>query len=156
MHEMTVIPLPEAALRLGIAPEVLTHLVQSDKIRVRSVKTGDGQIMLSEGDVQRMAKAKLLRDKIWKQVEKFDGETVGTDEAKTEFGITPPTLYRCIALGYIRAVGKSSTGGRGNKRALNKADVAYVAELAKRGGGRGHRLFGPDTIPPHVLEAGAA
>lgn len=150
--EMTVIPLPQAAQQLGISPEVLTRLVQDDKIRVRSVKTHDGQIMLDEEDVERMAKAKALRDKIWERVAKFEEETIGTDEAKILFGITPRTLYRCIDKGYIRA-GQGSKGGRGKKRELNKADVAYVAELAKRNGGRGHRLFGPDTIPPHAMGA---
>lgn len=151
-NEMTVIPLPDAAERLSMTAEVLTRLVQSDRIRVRTVKTSDGQIMLDEGDVERMSKAKALRDQIWGKVAKFDGEVIGTDEAKALFGITPPTLYRCIKMGYIRA-GRGSKGGRGKKRELNKADVAYVAELVKRGrGGRGHRLFNPDTIPPHALE----
>jgi len=148
--EMTVIPLPEAAKRLRLSPDVLTRLVQDDKIRVRSVRTaGDGQIMLDEGDVERMVKAKALRDKIWEKVAKFEGETISIREAE-EYGVSYPTLYRCIEMGYIRA-NKANGTGRGRKRLLNKADVAYVAELAKRGGGRGHRLFGPDTIPPHAM-----
>jgi predicted site-specific integrase-resolvase len=151
-HEMTVIPLPQAAKRLCLSPEVLTRLIQDDKIRVRSVKTGDGQIMLDEEDVERMVKAKALRDKIWARVAKFEGEMVSTLDAKKLFGLNEPTLYRCIKKGYIRA-GIGSKGGRGKKRELNKADVAYVAELAKRNGGRGHRLFGPDTIPPHAMSA---
>jgi hypothetical protein len=150
--EMTVIPLPDAAKRLCLSPEVLTRLIQDDKIRVRSVKTGDGQIMLDEGDVKRMAKAKALRDKIWEKVAKFDGETIGIKDAMELYGLQDKTIYLCIEKGYIRA-GQGSKGGRGKKRELNKADVAYVAELARRGGGRGHRLFGPDTIPPHVMGA---
>ncbi len=149
--EMTVIPLPEAAVRLSMPAEVLTRLIQSDRIRVRTVKTGDGQIMLEEGDIERMAKAKALRDQIWQRVAKFEQETVSTRDARSVFGLNEKTIYLCIKKGYIRA-GKGSKGGRGKKRELNKADVAYVAELAKRGGGRGHRLFGPDTIPPHALE----
>jgi predicted site-specific integrase-resolvase len=152
--QMTVISLPEAAQRLGIAPEALTRLVQSDKIKVRTVRTHAGQLMLDEGDVQRMAKAKALRDRIWERVAKFEGETVSTQEARETFGIHESTLYRCIENGYIRA-GRGSKGGRGKKRELNKADVAYVSELAKRGRGRGHRLFGPDTIPPHFVFSGA-
>lgn len=128
----------------------MTRLIRDDKIRVRSVKTGDGQIMLDEGDIERMAKAIALRDKIWEKVARFDGETVSTQEAREVFNISDRTLYRCIENGYIRA-GQGSKGGRGKKRELNKADVLYVAELARRGGGRGHRLFGPDTIPPHAM-----
>jgi predicted site-specific integrase-resolvase len=150
-REMTVIPLPAAAARLGLSSEVLTRLIQSDKLRVRIARTEDGQIMLDLEDVERMAKAKALRDRIWEKVAKFDGETISIREAE-EYGVSYPTLYKCIAMGYIRA-SQTGVGGRGKKRLLNKADVAYVAELARRGGGRGHRLFGPDTIPPHAMGA---
>jgi len=150
--EMTVIPLPEAAVRLSIPAEVLTRLVQSDRIRVRTVKTGDGQTMLYTEDVERMAKAKALRDRIWEKVARFDGETIGIREARDIYRVPDQTIYRCIKMGYIRAK-ETGGAGRGKKRLLNRADVAYVAELSKHcGGGRGHRLFGPDTIPPHALE----
>jgi predicted site-specific integrase-resolvase len=145
-----VIPLPQAAERLGMSVEILTGLISNDTLRVKAVRTGDGQIMLDEKDVERMAKAKALRDRLWAKVSKFEGETISIREAE-ELGVSYPTLYKCIELGYIRAEDKPSQGGRGNKRRLNKADVAYVAELAKRGGGRGHRLFTPETIPPHCL-----
>ncbi len=147
--EMTVIPLPEAARRLRLEPDVLTRLVQSDKLRLRAVRTCDGQIMLDQEDVERMAKAMTLRDKIWAKVAKFEGETISIREAE-KYGVSYPTLYKCIRMGYIRA-SKTNGSGRGKKRLLNKADVAYVSELAKRGGGRGHKLFGPDTIPPHTM-----
>jgi hypothetical protein len=156
MHEMTVIPLPEAAQRLGIAPEVLTHLVQSDKIRVRSVKTGDGQVMLSEGDVQRMAKAKALRDRIWQKVAHLEKNRIGIREARELYGIPDQTIAHGIREGYIRDEGASGTG-RGNKHLVYESDIAYAAELKRvLGGGRGHRIFGPDTIPPHALEASMA
>lgn len=147
--EITVIALPDAAKRLGIAESLLTRIIQDDTIRLM-IKTRDGQIMLDTGEIERMAKAMALRDRIWKRVAKFEDETVGTDEAKLEFGITPPTLYRCIKEKYIRA-SEQTAGGRGIKRRLNKADVAYIAELMKhRKKGRGHRLFTPDTLPPHI------
>jgi len=146
--EITVIPLPEAAKRLCISPDVLTRIAQDGTLKLK-IKTCDGQIMIDQEEVRRMAKALALRDRIWKQVAKFEDETIGTDEAKTEFGITPPTLYLCIKKGYIRADNQTS-GGRGVKRRLNKADVAYVAELSRRGRGRGHRLFTSDTLPPHL------
>lgn len=149
--EITVIPLLEAARRLDMPAEMLTSLVQSDKMRMKVIRTGDGQIMLDERDIEQMAKAKALRDRIWERVAKFEGETVSTQEAREIFNISDRTLYRCIENGYIRA-GQGSKGGRGKKRELNKADVAYVAELVKRGRGRGHRIFNPDTIPPHALE----
>jgi hypothetical protein len=151
--EMTVIPLPDAARRLCVSPDVLTRLIQDDKLRIKNVKTGDGQIMLDEGDIERMAKAKALRDKIWERVKKYDGETIGVREARNIFHVPDQTIYRCIEKGYIRA-DKPGNGGRGRRRQLNKADVAYVAELVRHSGnGRGHRLFGPDTIPPHAMGA---
>jgi hypothetical protein len=150
--EMTVIPLPEAADRLDMSVEMLTHLFANDKLGAKAVRTGDGQIMLDEKDVERMAKAKALRDKIWAKAARFEGETVGTTEAVEVYGLTYTTLYRCMNFTppIIRTVGGTSDGGRGKKRLLNKADVMYVAELSKAlGGGRGHRLFTAETLPPH-------
>jgi predicted site-specific integrase-resolvase len=150
--EMTVIPLPDAAQRLGIAPDVLTRLVANGTINLRTVRTSDGKIMLSQEDIERMAKAIALRDKIWKQVARFEDEVIGIREARDTYNVPDQTIYRCIEKGYIRA-NKTNGAGRGKKRMLNRADVAYVAALAKHlRGGRGHRLFGPDTIPPHALE----
>lgn len=148
--EITVIPLPEAAKRLCLSPDVLTRIAQDSILKIK-VKTNDGQILLDTGEVERMAKALALRDRIWEKVAKFEGETVSTLDAKQMFGLNEPTIYRCIKKGYIRA-GKGNKGGRGKKRELNKADVAYVAELSKRGAGRGHRLFTLDTLPPHIRE----
>jgi len=144
----TVIPLPEAAQRLRVPLSLLTRMVLSGTLK--AVTTTDGQVLLPLEAVDHMAKGIAVRDKIWNKVKGFEGETVSTLEARDVFNISDRTLYRCIENGYIRA-GKGSKGGRGKKRLLNKADVLYVSELAKLGGGRGHRLFGPDTIPPHML-----
>lgn len=146
--EITVIPLPDAAKHLGISPDALTRIAQNGTLKVK-IKTGDGQIMLDKREIERMAKAMALRDRIWKQVAKFENETISTQEARQLYSLGVSLIYRCIDKGYIRA-GKGSQGGRGKKRELNKADVAYVAELSKRGRGRGHRLFTSDTLPPHI------
>jgi len=147
--EMTVIPLPEAARRLRMDPDVLTCLVQNGELKVRAVRTPDGQIMLDEEDVERMAQAMTMRDKIWSKIKQFERETIGITKAES-FGVSYPTLYRCIEIGWIRAVDQPSKGNHGKKRRLNKADVAYVSELAKRNGGSGQRLFTSYTVPPHA------
>ena len=144
---MTVIPLPEAAQRLRIPLDLLTRMVNSGTLK--AVMTTDGQILLPLEAVDHMAKGMAVRDKIWKKVERFESETITAYEASDS--INPDLLYRCIHKGYIRAVDPPGKGGRGKTRRLNKADVLYVAELAKLGGGRGHRLFTPETIPPHML-----
>jgi len=147
--EITVIPLPDAAKRLGISLEILTSITRNGTLRMKIIRESDGQISLTIGDIERMAKALALREQLLARVAKFDGETVSTQEAREVYGLSPTLLYSCIKKGIIRA-GKSSKGGRGIKRLLNKADVMYVLELSKRGQGRGHRLFTPDTLPPHI------
>ena len=92
-----------------------------------------------------------MRDKIWNKVKRFEGETISVSDSVKELGINPDLIYSCIEKGYIRAIDPPSKGGRSRTRRLNKADVAYVAALSKHGGGRGHRLFTPDTIPPHAV-----
>lgn len=145
-----VIPLPLAAEQIGLPVEALTRLVKSG--RIKKVVQSDGTLLLDERTVGKMAKGVALRDKIWAKVCQFENEAVSTHEARTTYNLMPDTLYRCIRLGYIRAIDGPSKGGRGRLRRLNKADVLYIAELAKCGGGRGHRLFTPDTIPPHALD----
>lgn len=144
-----VIPLPLAAEQIGLPMDVLTRLVKSGKIKAVQ---SDGTLLLDERTVRNMAKGIALRDRLWAKVAQFEGETVSTNDARTTYHLMPDTLYRCIRLGYIRAIDGPSKGGRGRLRRLNKADVAYIAELAKCSGGRGHRLLTPDTIPPHALD----
>lgn len=145
-REMTHIPIALAAQRLRVSISLLTEMVDSGTLKV--VVSTDGQVLLPLVVVDQMEKELELRDQIWRKVKKFEKETVSTMEAQEIVSLG--TLYRCISKGYIRA-GEGGKGGRGKKRLLNKADVLYVAELSKLGGGRGHRLFGPDTIPPHML-----
>lgn len=142
-----VIPLPLAAEQIGLPVDVLTRLAKSG--RIKGVQS-DGTLLLDERTVLDMVKGIALRDKIWAKVARFEGETVGTGEAKSIYHIPQRTLYLCIKKGYIRTVGGTSEGGRGKKMLLNKADVAYVSELANQAT-RPHHLFTPDTVPPHCL-----
>jgi hypothetical protein len=148
MHKtLTAIPLPQAAQRLNVSARVLTRLIDSGKLF--AVTTLDGQTLIPLSIVEKMEKETALRDKIWNSVKKFEGETITTDEARGM--INPDLLYRCLNMGYVRAIDPPNKGGRGKTRRLNKADVLYVSKLAKNGGGRGHRLFTPETIPPHAM-----
>jgi len=64
------------------------------------------------------------------------------------------SIYRWIERGYVRVLDDQRGGGRGRKRLLNEADVAYAALVAKERGKReGRRILTPEFIPPHcVLE----
>lgn len=141
-----VIPLSQAAEQIGLSVDVLTRLIKSGKIKAMQ---SCGTLLLDERTVCNMAKGIALRDKLWARVAKFEDETVGTNEALNVYHIPQRTLYLSIKKGYIRVVGGTSRGGRGKKKLLNKADVAYISELAKQPN-RPHHILTPDTIPPHL------
>ncbi len=146
------IPLSEAARRIGISERVLTKLVENRTIRSIQI-TEDHTLTtcLDERVVLSMARKVALRDRIWRDVAKYQDETITTHEARTKYKFPPPTLYRLIKRGLIQAIDEPSLGGRGRRRRINKAHFLYWFEISKHGGGVGHKLIRPDTIPPYMV-----
>ena len=95
-----------------------------------------------------------VREELWKRVKHLEGESVGVYEARDKYGISVTSLYRWIRRGYVRVVRDNRGGGRGQKRLLNEADVAYASLLVERAGGeRGHSVFSPKVVPPHFTHS---
>lgn len=142
----TFIPLEDAAKRYALTPAILTQLIDDGRIRAGQV---DGELVVAREDVQMLNQ----RDRLWRQVEHLDGVTISMTAACEKYDeINFASLSRWVAQGYIRTLGGQEGGGRGNKRLLNEADVAYTALLLKRRGKRpGKRVFDLDTLPPHML-----
>lgn len=87
---------------------------------------------------------------LWRQVEHLENASIGIRDAAEKYRIPLASLYRWIGNGHIRVVNDVREGGRGRKRLLNEADVAYAALLAAQSGRRrGHRVFTAKMMPPH-------
>lgn len=140
----TYITLEEAARRYRIDPQVLAGMVESGK--VRAVKVNRGIIAVAEGDVKLISR----REELWERVRYLDGIPIGLEEACTKYQLSSPSLYRWISRGYVRVLQDQRRGGRGHKRTLNEADVAYIALVAKeRGKVRGKRIVTQEFVPLH-------
>ena len=136
--------LSEAARKYGVSTDALMRLVKDGIIRAVRV---DGGVLVAEGDVQTLSK----REELWRRVESLDGIPIGLEEACNKYRISSPSLYRWIDAGYIRVLEDRRGGGRGKKRLLNEADVAYAELVAKeRGRRRGRRIFTTEYLPPHA------
>jgi len=144
MNLPTFIPLEEAARRYGLSREVLTRLIEDGKIKAARV---NGGITVAENDIREVKK----RDRLWKQVEALDGCPIGVKDARLKYSFGAATLKQWIEDGIVRVLSHPDGYGRGKKKLLNEADVAYANLVAKaRGRRRGRRIFTSDYLPPHV------
>jgi transposase len=117
--------------------------------RIDAVKT-NGDIAVAEEDVDRTRKTMSKRDELWRRVKHLDGRPIGLEDAYTKYDMNPSSVYRWINKGYIRILKDRRGGGRGRKRLINEADMAYVAEVAdERGRKRGKPILTPEFLPPH-------
>lgn len=89
---------------------------------------------------------------LWERVTHLDGEPIGVRESCAKYNLSPTSVYRWIEKGYVRVLREPpSGGGRGNKRLLNEADLAYAAEVADvRGRKPGRHIITEEYAPPHA------
>jgi len=140
----TYIPLSEAAKRYGLDSVALTQAVESGKIKAVKV---NGGIAVAEEDIKR---AGGRRDELWAQVAHLDGMPVALEEACRRYKFGQASVYNWIGQGYVRVLEESRGRGRGHKRILNEADVAYIALVAAEGERRaGKRIVSTEYVPPH-------
>jgi hypothetical protein len=141
------IPLSEAAYRYDLEPSVLTSMIEDG--RIDAVKT-NGDIAVAEEDVSEARKTMAKREELWRRVQHLDGEPIGIEDAYTKYAMSPSSVYRWMERGYIRILRDRRGGGRGRKRLINEADIAYAAEVAgERGRKRGKPIFTSEFVPPH-------
>lgn len=148
------ISLAEAARRIGLSERVLTRLIENCTIEAIQIMEDHTltSYMLDERMVDDMARKLPLRDRAWQKASKYQGETITAYEARMKYKFPPPTLYRLIRRGLIKAIDEPGLGGRGRSRRLDKAHFMYWLEISKHGAGVGHRLIRPDTIPPYMAD----
>jgi hypothetical protein len=142
----TYITLSEAARRYDVAPAVLTGMIEDG--RIDAVKT-NGDVAVAEEDVKLNTK----RDRFWNRVKHLDKKPISMTRSCRKYEeINFASLSRWVEKGYIRTVKDRRGGGRGRKRLLNEADVAYTALLLRdRGKKPGKKLFTQENLPPHCI-----
>lgn len=142
----TYIPLAEATEKYRVGRRELGRLVESGRVRAAHV---NGDVVVAEEDVKETT---IRPSDLWKRVKHLDGEPIGLGEARRKYRLGAASLNRWVEQGYVRVIDDQRGGGRGRKRMLNEADVAYIALVAnERGRRRGRRILTPDLVPPHFF-----
>jgi len=138
------VPLEESLRRFAVDRETLRQAVERGEVKAMTI---DGTLAVAEEDVRVLS----IRVNLWKLVKHLEGVPIGVGEACEKYGLPLASLYRWIQWGYIRVMSEATGKGRGKKRILNEADVAYAHLLRQRlGKGRGHRFFTKEYAPPHL------
>lgn len=81
--------------------------------------------------VERRAQAAAEREALWEKVKHLDGRGIGVEEACQMYGYGRSSIYRWLDAGQVRIVKDCRGGGRGHKRLLNQADLAYIAVVGE-------------------------
>lgn len=142
------IPFREAIERYRLDRHVLARLVEDGRVRAVDIK---GDVAVAEEDVEGASALVSKREELWAQVKHLDGKPIGVTESCKKYELSPSSLYRWIDRSYVRVLQDRRGGGRGHKRLLNEADVAYAALVAEH---RAHTqtrdVFTSEFAPPHT------
>jgi predicted site-specific integrase-resolvase len=139
-----VLPLPEAAHRMGISVEALTSLVRSGKIQ--ALRLPDGGLAVSEGDLREHMRKEDLPE--YKKHARLRGKQIGIAEAARKHNVAVSTVHRWVTRGYITRLGQE-----GQKVLIDEADVAYCVEIYRAYGSRPRRRLFNDDGTPYVAKS---
>ncbi|WP_376791489.1 MerR family transcriptional regulator [Thermoflexus sp.] len=113
-----LIPLEEAAARLGLKPQTLIRYARSGKIGIKLFRFGEMILVETPAEEQTEREPRLVM---------AEGEMGITQrEAERKYGVPQRTISRWIQQGLIRVI---SPGKRGKPYRLIEEDVAHLAEI---------------------------
>ncbi len=149
LHFLTV---DEAARKYGLDLSWLHDLIERGKIRAGVIA---GETIVSEEEVieklqreaekaQRAETSGLRKEDLpeYRMHTRWIGVGIGINEAAKEYRIPYVTIYQWMNSGIIRKLGR-----QGQKVLLDRADVAYCAEIYHKKGAKGRKLFNSDGTP---------
>jgi hypothetical protein len=128
-----LIPLPQAAARLGLTVEALTRLVDSGTIKAN---IHEGVVLIPESQVKQA----ITRE----QFVHLKGTPITMAEASEKYGPTVKTIWSWVARKYIAKLDDAYPVH------VDEADVAYCAAVYKSRG-KSSRLF-DEAGRPYVLK----
>jgi len=134
------VPLQEAARRMRVSVKETRAMIESGKIQGGVLP--DGEMVVSESTIptQKLPQKKDLPE--YKKHQELSGVGIGINQAAKEYRIPKTTLYHWFQKGYIKSLGRD-----GQKVLLNKQDVAYCADVYRKSGSQGRRVFNLDGTP---------
>jgi hypothetical protein len=126
-----MIPLPEAARKLGLSESRLRRMAEQGKITAGQLP--NGEIVVSENNTRQSTINEQLQAINPKHFAHLAGQEISVTEAADKYSreFLMPLLKHTILLwvrqGHIKVL-KPSTG-RGSRMLLDEADVAYCAKI---------------------------
>ena len=134
-----VIPLPQAAKRMGMTVEALTRLVTSGKLK--AMKTSSGEVVVPESETKNA----ITRGD--KKYGALHGKPITMAKASEQYGPSIQSIWNWVKRGYIATI-------EDNKEPypikIDEADVAYCADVYKTRG-KSSRIF-DEAGRPYVLK----
>jgi hypothetical protein len=136
----TYIPLEEAARRYGLSRDVLTQLIEDD--RIEAVTTAQGDILVSDdGAKQTKTKEQIIAEKFGH----LQNNPITVSEAEAKYSLQNMTIRRWIAKGYIEVLEDNYP------IKIHEAEVAYCASIyhqrQKKGVRSGAPLLDENGLP---------
>ena len=144
------IPLSEAARKYGLDEDYLRQMVERGKIRAAMVA---GEMVVSEDEVREVVVTRKEDLPEYKKHQHLRGMGISLPNASEKYGLNPSTIYRWFKKGIISEVSREIDLG-GERILYDEADIAYCAEIYRRKGKQGRKIFDEKGIP-YVPKNGA-
>ena len=134
-----IVPISDAAREMGVDEATLRDMVKLGKIRAFVDPEGVMYVQMTQQGTLPVAVAEDTRqppdDDInarLRQIRRenfahLEGQPITVSEAARKYGVPVSTLHRWLERGYISALNNES--GRGRRKILDEATVAYCAEI---------------------------
>ena len=134
------IPLSEAARRMRVSVKETRAMISSGKIQGGVLP--DGEMVVSESTIPTKQFPKKEDLPEYKKYAQLKGEKIWVSEAARKYKVPHGNLVRWSKAGVISVAGKD-----GNRTLLSEQDVAYCADVYRKYGSHGRRLFNIDGTP---------
>lgn len=133
-----LIPLEEAARRLGIKPRTLLRYAKSGKIRAKLfvVDNGERMMLVELKEIREIEKSQRPGAKD----EEMKDEEISLREASRRYGIPHPLLSRWIRIGILELRGRAGREYRVSARAVEELAKIYHEVRARHGRFKGRRM----------------
>ncbi len=138
----TYIPIEDAAVKYGYGLAELKRLAQSGKIKAAQLPDGDMIVSESElefPDIKTKEELKAYKDRHYADLA---GKSTWISKAARDYQVSQPNVGRWVQAGYIQKLGKEQ-----NRILIKEQDVAFYADIHKKFGRRGRRLFDENGLP---------
>ncbi|MEM7028011.1 MAG: hypothetical protein AAF629_00355 [Chloroflexota bacterium] len=119
----TYISLEQAAYKYGISEKVLLDQINSGTLDGVELKTGE--ILVVDKKIDPSLDIKKT------DFDHMRGRKISMVEARQKYNIGSSTLTRWTQAGYIAVLQENELRGRGQKKYIDEADVAYCAAVYK-------------------------